>query len=58
MATVVRLIRLHRPLIFFSSIAGLFMAAAVTLFYLVLVIYLQTGARAAVPDTDRIPRTI
>jgi glycosyltransferase involved in cell wall biosynthesis len=43
LATVVRLIRLHRPLIFFSSIAGLFMAAAVTLFYPVLVIYLETG---------------
>ena len=43
LATVVRIIRLHRPLIFFSSLAGLFMAAAVTLFYPVLVINLETG---------------
>lgn len=43
LATVVRLFRLHRPLIFFSSIAGLLIAAAAILFYPILVVYLETG---------------
>jgi glycosyltransferase involved in cell wall biosynthesis len=43
LATVVRLIRLHRPLVFFSILAGLLMGAAATLFYPVLATYLETG---------------
>jgi glycosyltransferase involved in cell wall biosynthesis len=43
LATIVRLVRLHRPLTFFSIIAGLIIGAATILFYPVFVTYLNTG---------------
>jgi glycosyltransferase involved in cell wall biosynthesis len=43
LATIVRLFRLHRPLTFFSIIAGLIIGAATILFYPVFVTYLNTG---------------
>lgn len=43
LTTVVRLIRLHRPLIFFTGIAGFLISAAVIFFYPLLITYLETG---------------
>ena len=40
---IVRLLRQHRPLAFFSIIGGLMFAVAAVLFYPVLVTYLETG---------------
>ena len=46
-ATIVRLIRLRRPLTFFSIIAGSIIGAATILFYPVFVTY---------PNTSLVPR--
>jgi len=43
LATIVRLIRLHRPLIFFFLIAFWLLAAAGLLFYPIFITYLDTG---------------
>ena len=49
LATIFNLVRLHRPLIFFSLLAGFLLGSALALFVPVFVTYLETGLVPRIP---------